>query len=80
MSESSKRSLTESPKTERWVIVMACAFAPMLAALFLPETMRIPLIVIAGMIFVAGFVLMLRASRHSRSNESLRQFVHPGSE
>jgi hypothetical protein len=59
---------------------MALAFAPVLGALIVPEAARITLLTIGGVTFLVGFVLMIRASRRSRDNESLRQLVHPGSE
>lgn len=80
MSQNLKRIDATSPKTERWLIVMACSFIPVLAALFLPQAVRIPLLAIGGLIFVSGFVLMLRQSRHSPGNESLRRLVHSDSE
>jgi len=63
MSENPDRIVPTPPKTERWVFVMAWAFAPMVAALFLPQPARIPLIAVGGVIFLAGFILMLRQSR-----------------
>lgn len=80
MSENFKRIDTASPKTERWLIVMACSFLPVIAALFLPQAVRIPLVAVAGAIFIAGVVLMVRQSRQSPSNESLRRLVHSDSE
>ena len=76
MSENSKRGRTAAPQTERWVIVMMCSFIPVLGALFMPQATRIPLLGVAGAIFVAGFVLMLRQSRQSAGNHSLRRLVH----
>ena len=76
MSESSKRVSTETPKTERWLIVMACSFIPVIAALFLPQAVRIPMLAVGGVTFIAGFVLMLRHSRRSPGTESLRRLVH----
>jgi hypothetical protein len=80
MSQNIKRAEITSPKTERWVVVMACSFLPVVAALFLPEAVRIPLVVAAGVIFISGFVLMIRRSRQSSGNDSLRQLVHSDSE
>lgn len=80
MSETSKRNRTDSPKTERWLIVIACSFLPVLAALFMPQAVRIPLLAIGGVIFVAGFVLMLRYSKQSPGTDSLRRLVHSDSE
>ena len=79
MSQNPKQVLTP-PQTERWVIVMILAFLPVIAALFLPEAARIPLVVLGGLTFIAGFVLMFRASRASRDHESLRQLVHADSD
>ena len=69
-----------APKTERWIVIMALAFAPVVAALFLPQAARIPLVVIGGLLFLVGFVLMIRESRRSRDHETLRQLVHSDSE
>ena len=80
MSENFKRIDSRSPKTERWVIVMMCSFLPVIAALFLPEAVRIPLVAVAGVIFIWGFVLMVRQSRQSPGNEGLRRLVHSDSE
>ena len=75
MSQNPNRKPTP-PRTERWVIIMALAFVPVLTALFLPEAARIPLVALGGLTFVAGFVLMVRESRRSGDTESLRQLVH----
>ena len=75
MSRNPNRKSTP-PQTERWVIIMVLAFVPVLTALFLPETARIPLVALGGLTFVAGFVLMIRESRRSGDTESLRQLVH----
>lgn len=76
MSQKPNSSPAVPPKTERWVVVMAAAFVPVVAALFLPESARIALVAIGGLTFVTGFVLMFRASRRSRGGESLRQLLH----
>ncbi len=76
MSDKQNRTEPAMPKTERWVIVMGCAFVPVLAALVLPEAARIPLLAIGGLTFLAGFALMVRESRRSRDNERLRQLIH----
>ena len=75
MSENFKRTGSSSPRTERWVIVMASSFLPVIAALFLPQAVRLPLVAVAGLIFIWGFVLMLRQSRQSSGTEGLRQLV-----
>jgi hypothetical protein len=75
MSENFKRTENTSPKTERWLIVMACSFLPVIAALFMPQAVRVPLVAVACVIFVSGFVLMLRQSRQSSGTESLRRIV-----
>jgi hypothetical protein len=80
MSENFKRADTGSPKTERWLVVMACSFLPVISALFLPQAVRIPLVAVAGAIFIVGVVLMIRQSRQSPANRSLRQLVHSDSE
>jgi hypothetical protein len=59
---------------------MALSFAPVLGALLVPQAARIALLVLGGVMFVVGFALMVRTSRASRDNESLRQLVHSGSE
>ena len=64
------------PKTERWLIVMALAFAPMLGALFAPQVARIPLLAISGLTFVAGFIMMIRHSKVNGGTENLRRLVH----
>jgi|SoiMethySBSTD1v2_1073268.scaffolds.fasta_scaffold63004_4 hypothetical protein len=80
MSHDLNRTVSRAPKTERWVLIMALAFAPVLAALVLPEAARIALLAIGGVTFLGGFVLMVRESRASRDNESLRRLVHSSSE
>jgi xanthine/uracil/vitamin C permease (AzgA family) len=75
MSENFKRIESTSPKAERWLIVMACSFLPVIAALFVPQAVRVPLVAVAGVIFISGFVLMLRQSRQSSGTESLRRIV-----
>jgi hypothetical protein len=80
MSENFKRIGAEAPKTERWLIVMACSFVPVIAALFLPQAVRIPLVALSGAIFIAGLVLMIRHSRQSPGTEGLRRLVHSDSE
>ena len=75
MSDSPMRTPAGPPKTERWLIVVASSFIPVIAALFLPQGARIPLLVVGGVIFVAGFVLMLRHSRESSGSEDPRRLV-----
>jgi hypothetical protein len=70
-----KDHATTTPKTERWVKVMALAFVPVTTALFVPEVARMPLIAIGGLMFLVGFVLMLRQSRQSRDGEGLKRMV-----
>lgn len=69
-----------APKTEPWVLLMALAFAPVLGALLVPQAARIALLALGGVMFIAGFALMVRTSRASRDNESLRRLVPSGSE
>jgi hypothetical protein len=69
-----------SPKTERWVIVMVCSFVPVLAALFVPQAVRIPLLALGGLVFITSFVLMLRKSGQPPGNETLRRLVHSDSD
>ena len=80
MSEYSKKTPPAPPKTERWLIVMTLAFVPAIAALFLPEATRIPLLAISGLTFIVGFVMMIRQSRTAGGHENLRRLVHPDSE
>jgi hypothetical protein len=72
------RTVPGAPKTESWVFIMALAFAPVLGALFVPQAARIALLALGGVMFVVGFALMVRASRGSRDDASLRQLVHSG--
>lgn len=74
------RSVPTAPRTEPWVLIMALAFAPVIGALFVPQAARIALLALGGVMFVVGFALMVRTSRVSRDNESLRQLVHSSSE
>ena len=74
------RSVPSAPRTEPWVLVMVLAFAPVLGALVAPQAARIALLALSGVMFIVGFALMIRTSRASRDNESLRQLVHSGSE
>jgi hypothetical protein len=74
------RTVPTAPRTESWVLIMALSFVPVLGALFLPQAARIALLALGGVMFAVGFVLMVRASRASRDNDSLRQLVHSGSE
>jgi hypothetical protein len=60
------QSTPTPPKTERWVIMMAWAFAPAVAALFVPQSLRVPLFAISGAVFLASFVLMIRHARQER--------------
>ena len=74
------RTVSGAPRTEPWVLIMALAFAPVLGALLVPQAARIALLALGGVMFVVGFAVMVRASRTSRDNESLRQLVHSSSE
>lgn len=83
MSQNTNRTgstVPSAPRTEPWVLIMALAFAPVLGALLVPQAARIALLAVGGVMFVVGFVLMVRASRTSRDDESLRQLVHSSSE
>lgn len=80
MSQSQQHASHGPPKTERWVLVMALAFLPVIGALFTPESARIALVGIGGLTFIAGFILMYRESRRSRDSDSLRRLVHADSE
>ena len=80
MSNQNERSAPSAPRTERWVQVMAFSFVPVVLAIFLPESLKIPLVAIGGLCLVVGFALMIRASRHSRGTENLRRYVHPGTD
>ena len=80
MSSPDERSMPSKPRTERWVQVMGFSFVPVVLAIFLPESLKIPLIALGGLCLVVGFGLMIRASRQSTGTESLRTYVHPGAE
>jgi hypothetical protein len=80
MSNQDERSMPSKPRTERWVQVMGFAFIPVVLAIFLPESLKVPLIALGGVCLVTGFVLMLRASRQSHGTERLRTYIHPGTE
>lgn len=71
-----KQGVPSSIKTERWVIFMALAFVPVVAALFVPEAARIALVAVGGLLFVVGFALMFIESKRSRGGETLRHLVH----
>jgi len=64
------------PKTERWLIIMALAFVPVVLALFLPQATRIPLLVVSAVTFLVSFVLMVRHSKTNGGTENLRRLVH----
>jgi len=80
MSQDLNRTVPTAPKTERWVLIMALAFVPVVAALVVPDAARIALLAIGGVTFLAGFVLMVRKSRASRGDDSLRRLVPSRSE
>ena len=75
MPQNPKNVLPAPPKTERWLITMAVSFAPVIVALFAPAAARIPLVALGGLLFVAGFVQMIRHSREVRGNDRLRHLV-----
>jgi len=79
MSQNTNPNTPSVPKTESWVRVMFLAFLPVVAALFAPEAARIPLMAVAGIAFLVGFVLMVRQSRRT-GNDGLRQLVHSDSD
>jgi hypothetical protein len=66
MSENLDRPPPPAPKTERWVIMMVCAFAPAVTALFVPESARVALFVASAAIFIVSFVIMIRNHRRER--------------
>ena len=80
MSQYSKNELPTPPKTERWLLLMALAFVPVIVALFVPEAARIPLLAVSGLTFVVAFAMMIRHSRTNRDNDSLRRLVHSDSD
>jgi len=81
MSENFDRMPSGSvPKTERWLIIMAWSFAPAVAALFAPQAARLPLFAVGGLLFVYGFVLMVRQSRASRGDGPARGAGRPAPE
>ncbi|HUQ81720.1 MAG TPA: hypothetical protein VM076_11300 [Gemmatimonadaceae bacterium] len=71
MSQHSEDLPSTAPKTEVWVIIMILAFAPVVAAVFVREPARMPLLAVGALTFVAGFVLMIRHS--TTGTEGLRQ-------
>ena len=79
MSNQHDHSTPSAPRMERWVQVMGFAFVPVVLAIFLPESLKIPLIALGALCLVAGFVLMIRTSRQSQ-DDNLRKIVHTGSE
>lgn len=66
MSENQMQSTPTVPKTERWVMIMAWSFAPAVAALFVPQSLRLPLFAVSGAVFLASFVLMIRQAKRER--------------
>jgi len=80
MSNQQERSMPSAPRTERWVQVMGFSFVPVVLAIFLPDAIKVPLIALGGLCLVVGFALMIRATRQARGTESLRSYVHPGTE
>jgi hypothetical protein len=80
MSNQDERSMPSAPRTERWVQVMGFSFVPVVLAIFLPDAIKIPLIALGALCLVVGFALMIRASRTSSGTESLRRYIHPGTE
>ena len=69
------KNLPAPPKTERWLITMALAFVPVIIALFVPQAARIPLVGVGGLLFVVGFVQMVRQARVAGGNDNLRRLV-----
>ena len=80
MSNQNERSMPSAPRTERWVQLMGFSFVPVVLAIFLPESLKVPLVALGGLCLVAGFGLMIRTSRKSSGTDSLRTYVHPGTE
>jgi hypothetical protein len=74
------KNVAPTPKTERWVMPMVLAFVPVVAALFVPQAARIPLLAVGGVVFVAAFVQMIRHSREAGDNHNLRRLVISDSE
>ena len=68
MSENPDRITPSVPKTEPWVPMMGGAFAPAVAALFVPGSLRLPLFVVSGVIFIASIVVMIRHARRERDD------------
>jgi hypothetical protein len=48
------------PEIQPWLKVMACAALPLVAAAFLPPSVRIPLAAVSVGLFVVGLVMLLR--------------------
>jgi hypothetical protein len=47
-------------RTERWLLVQLLALVPILGAMFLPMTYRIPLFVAGGSLVLTGTMMLLR--------------------
>ena len=62
MSQYSKNAPRTTPKTERWLLIMALAFVPVIVALFVPEAARIPLLAVSGLTFATHFGLPTQRS------------------
>jgi len=53
----------EAPRLEPWFKVLLAAFAPMAAAFVLPRAAMIPMFVVAGVLMLAGFVMLIMHER-----------------
>jgi hypothetical protein len=47
-------------RTERWLVVQLLALVPILGAMFLPMTYRVPLFVAGGVLVATGALMLLR--------------------
>jgi hypothetical protein len=63
----------DNPRYEPWLGVMASAFVPVTAALYLPPSYLTALIGIAAALFAAGLVMLRRqTSRRARDSRDVR--------
>ena len=56
----------ESPRLERWLILMLLALVPMIAALLVERAFVTHLAAVSGVLFVAGLAMFFRGERRTR--------------
>ena len=56
------------PRFEPWLGVMGSSFVPAAAAIFLPATFLVPLIVLTVLLFGASLAMLWRQSIHRRDS------------